>query len=451
MLQTLDSYGLSEPAIGSDHGSTINVRHYIDLFKRRFFYFLVPFGLVSILGLYAAAIQKPSYLSEGKILLEGQTIAPDIVKPVITASVGERIQVIQQRVTTSDALRSVASKFGLFPGSGGADRMRKSLQIKPVEADTPGRAGSAAIAFTIGFEHEKPEVAMKVANEFVTLIVGEDARSRTSRATEAVKILTDEAKNLQSNLQSTQMQILELAKRPRDEVPDIPDQQRTELATLGALKAELAQRSAVYSDAHPAVIALKKKVAAMEKSIRQPSQVQKQSQSTADEMEALKRQREALERLLADANSKLTNARLGETQEQRAERMEVIEAPPLPQLPLKSNRLKLAAMFFAAAAALGVGAALGIELLDGSIRGRHQLADVVASPLIVCIPYMVTRADIIRARLRVLVCVLGIAIILAAWTGLAAAILLNVPVDVRFDKMVATAFDFAGSSTAAER
>jgi uncharacterized protein involved in exopolysaccharide biosynthesis len=448
MLGSNDSYeGLSEPAAGSDRGSSIHINHYIDIFKRRFFYFLIPFGVISIVGLYGAAIQKPSYLSEGKILLEGQTIAVDIVRPVITATINERIQLIQQRVTTRDTLLSVANKFGLFPQRPGVvDAMRKSVQIKPVvEGEGLLRQNSPAIAFTVGFEYENPEIAMRVANEFVTLTVGEDARSRTSRATEAVKILTDEAKDLESKLEFTQAQILEIAQRARDDIPEIPDQQKSDLAARAALKAELVQKSAVYSDAHPAVIALKKRIAAMEKVIKEPSQAQKQSQSTPDEIDVLKRQREALERRLVEANGKLANALLGESQEQRSERMQVIEAPSLPQQPLKSNRLKMVGMFFAAAAVLGVGAAVGIELLDGSIRGRHQLADVVASPLVVCIPYIPTRADIIRAKLRVLFAIVGVAIILSAWSGLTAAIMLNLPVDAAFDKVRA---DLTGFSAA---
>ena len=54
MLQTLgsnESYP-SEPGLGEDHVQSLNVRHYIDILKRRFFYFLLPFGVISILGLY---------------------------------------------------------------------------------------------------------------------------------------------------------------------------------------------------------------------------------------------------------------------------------------------------------------------------------------------------------------------------------------------------------------
>jgi uncharacterized protein involved in exopolysaccharide biosynthesis len=440
VLQTFgsnDFHGSTGPAAGPSLGSSFDINQYIDMFKRRFFYFLFPFGLLSILGLYIAAIQKPSYLSEGKILLESQTIAPDIVKPIITATSNERIQLIQQRVTTRDTLQAVAQKFGLFPQRPEvAELMRKSLQIKPSELEGQPRQNVPAIAFTVGFEYENPELAMRVANEFVTFIVGEDARSRTSRATEAVKILTAEVDDVAKKLETTQTQMLEIARRPRDAVPEIPEQQKTELAALAALKAELIQKSAVYSAAHPVVVALKKRVAAMEKTITQPT-AQTQSQSTADEIETLKRQRESLEKRLAEANTKLASARLAENQEQRSERLQIIESPSVPQKPVKANRLKMVGIFFAVATLVGLAAAIGPELLGGTMRSRHELTGVVPDSLIVCIPYMATPADVMRSRMKGVLGVVCVMTILAAWTGLAAVILFNLPMDLLgLDKLV---------------
>ncbi len=266
---------------------------------------------------------------------------------------------------------------------------------------------------------------MRVANEFVTLIVDEDARSRTSRATEAVKILTGETKDIEDKLESTQTQIFEIARRPRDTVPEIPEQQKSQLTALAALKAELIQKTSVYSDAHPAVTSLKKRIAAMEKTLTQSEQAPAKAQSTqADDIEALKRQREALEKRLADANSKLATARLSEKldRDQQSERLQVIESPSLPQKPEKSGRLKIVGIAFAAAAMLGVGTVFAAELFNGSIRSRQQLSGVVASQLIVSIPYIETRADVIRRRSRGIFAVVSVVILLAVLGGLAAAI-----------------------------
>jgi protein tyrosine kinase modulator len=448
VLQTLgsnESYRSSEPASGEEFSQGLNFSHYIEIIKRRFFYFLLPFGLISIAGLYMAAIQKPDYLSEGKILIESPVIAPDAMRTVVTATTAnERIQLIQQRVMTRDILLSIANKFGLFPDrSGVLDLMRKSAQIKPVEFEGQTRQGTPTIAFTVGFEYDSPELAMRVANEFVTLIVGEDARSRNSRATEAVKILTGETKDIEDKLESTQMQIFEVARRPRETVPETPEQEKSQLTALAALKAELIQKMSVYSDAHPAVVALKKRIAAMEKTVTQSTQTPAKAQSTqTDDIEALKRQREALDKRLADANSRLATARLNEKldRDQQSERLQVLEPPALPQRPLKSNRLKLVGLAFAAAAMLGVGAVMAAELFNGSIRGRHQLSGVVASHLITSVPYITTRGDIVRARLRVILGAVSVVILMAAMGGLAAAIVFHLPVD--FTSVGKTAMGF---------
>jgi uncharacterized protein involved in exopolysaccharide biosynthesis len=445
VLQTLgsnESYRPSEPAFTEDHGQSLNLSHSLDILKRRFFYFLLPFGLVSVLGLSLAAIQKPTYLSEGKILVESQVIAPDLVRPIVTASSSERIQLIQQRVMTRDNLLSVANKFGLFPRrSGILDLMRQSIQIKPVEIEGQPRQGTPTIAFTVGFEYEHPEVAMRVANEFVTLIVNEDARSRTSRATEAVKILTGETKDIEDKLDATQTQIFEIARRPRDAIPEVPEEEKSQMTALAALKAELIQKTSVYSEAHPAVTALRKRIAAMEKTIAQSARAQAKSPSTqADDIDALKRQREALEKRLAEANGKLATARLSEKldRDQQSERLQVIESPPLPQKPVKSNRLKMVGIAFAAATILGLGVVFAAELFDGSIRGRQQLSGVVATQLVVSIPYIATRADIIRTRWRIIFGAVSVVILLAAFVGLTAAIALNSPIDVSwFDNAAA--------------
>jgi uncharacterized protein involved in exopolysaccharide biosynthesis len=451
VLQTLnsnESYRSGEPAFTEDHGQSLNFRHYIDILKRRFFHFLLPFGLISVLGLCLAAIQKPNYLSEGKILVESQVITPDLVRPIATATASERVQLIQQRVMTRDNLLSVANKFGLFSQQSGIlDLMRRSIQIKPADVEGQPRQGTPTTAFTVGFEYESPELARRVASEFVTSILNEDARSRTSRATEAVKILTGETKEIEDKLDATQTQIFEIARRPRDVVPETPAEEKSQLTALAALKAELIQKTSVYSDAHPAVTALKKRIAGMEKALTQSGQGPAKAQSTqADDIEAAKRQREALEKRLAEANGKLATARLSEKldRDQQSERLQVIELPSLPQKPEKSGRLKLVGIAFAAAAMLGIGTVFAAELFDGSIRGRQQLSGVVASQLIVSIPHIETRADIIRTRWRVIFGVVSVVTLLAALGGLTTAIVLNLPIDLSWFDHAAVGFRASG-------
>ncbi len=177
------------------------LEHYIALAKRRLFYFVIPFVVALVLGSLIVAIQRPIYQAEGKILVETQDIPADLVRPTITDTANQRIQVIQQRIMTRDNLLEIVKKFGLFPSqqrwmssSQILDLMRERTKLKLVDLTLPTQQYNLTIAFTLSFEYENAETAARVANEFLTLVLSEDARNRTNRAAETTKFLEQESK-----------------------------------------------------------------------------------------------------------------------------------------------------------------------------------------------------------------------------------------------------------------
>ena len=65
----------------------------------------------------------------------------------------------------------------------------------------------------VGFEHEQPQVAMKVANELVTMILNEDVRARTAFANETTKFLERDVQRLETQISQLDAQIAELRRR----------------------------------------------------------------------------------------------------------------------------------------------------------------------------------------------------------------------------------------------
>src|SRR5262245_14405203 len=96
------------------HNLGLDPSHYFGILKKRIFYVLIPFVLVLAAGSAAALLWPPTYLSEGKILVESQQIPTDLVRPTVTATAKERIQVIQQRVMTRENLLSIMDKYQIF-------------------------------------------------------------------------------------------------------------------------------------------------------------------------------------------------------------------------------------------------------------------------------------------------------------------------------------------------
>ncbi len=117
-----------------------------------------------------------------------------------------------------------------------------------------------AIAFSVGFEYERPDVAARVANELVTMILNEDVRTRTNFASETTKFLESDVKRLENQLSAINDEINNRQKTATGGLFDPADDGRN----LAALKAQLAVKSANFSDSHPDVRALKRQIKALE-------------------------------------------------------------------------------------------------------------------------------------------------------------------------------------------
>src|SRR3569623_2025031 len=87
---------------------------YVDVLRKRLWYLVFPFVLVMAAGAAVAWFWPPTYLSEGKILVESLQIPTDLVRPTVTASAKERLEVIQQRVMTRSNLLAILDKYALY-------------------------------------------------------------------------------------------------------------------------------------------------------------------------------------------------------------------------------------------------------------------------------------------------------------------------------------------------
>src|SRR3974390_1478709 len=241
--------------------------HYLGVLKKRKFYGLIPFVAVFAIGFAVAMVWPPTFLSEGKILVESQQIPVDLVRPTVTATAAERIATIQQRVMTRDNLLKIVDKYQLFADQRDRlsrtdllDVMRANTVIKPVELELIKSSNlNFTVAITVGFMDRRPDVATQVANELITLFLDEDARNRTNRATETTKFLAQELEKLKAELAAIDAKILQSYHEPQEIT------RQTTLPELMNLKAELASKLAIYSDSHPDVRRLKAQIAALEK------------------------------------------------------------------------------------------------------------------------------------------------------------------------------------------
>jgi len=433
MLQKIDFEDHFDGPLEQDRSHLMQPSYYWSIAKRRWAFLLVPFVLIAAAGTAGVLIWPPTYLSEGKILVQSQQIPTELVRPTVTSAAQERIQVIQQRTMTRDNLIAIADKFQLFPEKRTlmsvtelVDLMKQSAKIAPVDPllDFKQRTRAAlenpTIVFSVGFEYSDPVIASRVANELMTRILNEDLRDRTSRATDTSRFLTREVQRLQTENTALDAKIAQL-RIAQGKPATATSGQDQPTSTLAQLKAELIQKSALYSDKHPMIQSLKRQIQAMEGAAQPSGQAPAGNEAAAAaSLDALVAQQDGLQKNLEAAQAKLMAARLGENLEkdQQSEKLEVIEQPTAPQEPIKPKRPKLLALTFALALAAGAGLTFVMELTDKAIRRSSDVYSIVDNRLVVPVPYIATKAELRwQTRRKILWFVLALVVVVALLGG----------------------------------
>src|SRR6185312_5317265 len=106
--------------------------------------------------------------------------------------------------------------------------MRAAVTVQPAALETI-QSGTSTSAFTVSFDYEQPDVALKVTDEFIREILNQDTSRRTNDATEITKFLEQEVKRLQQEHNAVLAQIEALKQRPPSTTQAISEETKTNM------------------------------------------------------------------------------------------------------------------------------------------------------------------------------------------------------------------------------
>ena len=119
--------------------------------------------------------------------------------PPLTSDTMDRLKMLEQDILSRSRLMGVINELELFKeeskkisSDAMVDKMRKRIEI-----DTKGKN-----TFILTFQHEKPEVAMRVTSRLGSFFVEENIRSREATAQETSKFLVDEVQETRKRLEA---------------------------------------------------------------------------------------------------------------------------------------------------------------------------------------------------------------------------------------------------------
>jgi len=315
-------------------------------------------GLLAIGTIAVALSWPPTYRTGATILIEQQEIPQDLVRSAISSFADQRVQVISQRVMTTQNLMSLIERYNLYPDIRESkprevllQKMRSDISMKMISADVidprSGRPTQATIAFSVSYQNHSPDLTLKVANELVTLYLNENLTSRTQMAEQTTAFFVEQAGEQQQHIDELDKKLAEYKEKHQDSLPDLAqlnlqvsdrtemelhdaenhiaalDSQqvllRAQLAQLNpnsqvfsdtgqrvmgvqdrlkALKSQLADYKAKYAPAHPDIVNTEREIAGLEEEAKAEAAAPGPTQDNASE----------LTRKLSEAQAQLARA-----------------------------------------------------------------------------------------------------------------------------------------------
>ncbi len=300
--------------------NTKTLADYLDLVKRRKYYLLVTWLLVSVTSVIVAYNLPKIYRSTATILIEAPT-PTKLFESTVSQFADEQIQSIYQRVMTTDNVLSIIDSNGLYKDikSGFTkyeltELFKKNAEVKLTTSTLipQTHSGMAEVAFDISFSDTEAAKAQEIASKLTALFIEQNDKARTQRAVKATDFLMEESDKLSQELQEIDGKIAQYKQqnnfslpeqmqgnlaaidRAENELRDTDNQIRTTKESIAFLAAELARAqqdlpgsfdnkmpqnrddalrimraqylkfSSIYSPSHPSLLRLKREINALD-------------------------------------------------------------------------------------------------------------------------------------------------------------------------------------------
>ena len=215
--------------------ANLDLKYYWAVFKRRLPYFLVILALLAAIGITIASILPPVYQSSASLLAEPQQIPGELAESTAEINPFEQIQIVQQRIMTRANLYDLAQRIGLYadqPDLSVGDvigDMRDRIEFIGFQPDPTIRPGTpGAIIVGVSFSAPTPPLAAKGANELVSLILQENVRMRTDRASDTLDFFQGEVERLSAALADQSKKIADFKTANVTALPDSMDSRRAQ-------------------------------------------------------------------------------------------------------------------------------------------------------------------------------------------------------------------------------
>ena len=216
----------------------LTMEDYAGILKRRFWLILV-FAIAFLgVGVIISYIIPPQYVSQTLVLIEQQKVPTDYVTHVVTEDLGARLASMKEQILSRSRIQPIIERFNLFAGGKNTmdDRIemtQKAIGIKPIAS---GQASHGMPGFYITFKAQDAHTAQQVCGEITSLFLSANLSAREASAEGTTDFLKQQLADSKRNLDE---QDAKFAAFQQKYFGKLPEQQPSNANTLQALTTQL--------------------------------------------------------------------------------------------------------------------------------------------------------------------------------------------------------------------
>ena len=207
-------------------------------------WWILPVCLVTCTGIALGLVKllPKRFTSETLVLVRQPTVPTDVVKPVVTEDLNQRLASMQEQILSRSRLQPIIEKFGLYASLRSRlamddliAKLRTAIQVTPVQP-MQGTRDNSLPGFHIDVTLDNPLLAQEVCTEISSMFMEQNARSREQQAAQTTTFLTEQLDQAKARLDE---QDARLAKFKARYLGALPDQEQTNLSLLTGMNSQL--------------------------------------------------------------------------------------------------------------------------------------------------------------------------------------------------------------------
>jgi uncharacterized protein involved in exopolysaccharide biosynthesis len=204
---------------------SLNLLFYWRLLLRRLPVMLFLVIATTAAGLLFAAGLPTTYVSQARLLVQGQSISENLATSTVQIEGLEEVQLLREQVLTRANLIDIATRLNVFENLNQMtptevyERMQAATTVTTQGGDTR-RGGSIPVLLTFEFSAREAQIAADVLNEYVTQVLAASVRLRTGQASETLSFFEQEVQRLGDELERRSTRITEFQRENADALPD---------------------------------------------------------------------------------------------------------------------------------------------------------------------------------------------------------------------------------------